>query len=101
MKQLTYSGVLAALDIRRSGFPSRIFHLEFLRMFWRFLTISKRKSIAASTVSPSLDVKTEVSKLLSKPSVKAVVNGDEWAIGRTKVFLKSDVIPKLEGIEVC
>lgn len=62
--------------------------------------MSKRKSVALATVPASLDVKIEVTKLLSKPTVKAAISSEEWAVGRSKVFLKSDVIPKLESIDV-
>ena len=45
MKQLTYSGVLAALQIRRSGYPTRPTHGDFLGMFWRFLKPIKRSQL--------------------------------------------------------
>lgn len=47
----------------------------------------------------SFDAKTEASRLLLQDRVKEVVSADEWCVGKTKVFLKATVLPKLEKID--
>lgn len=44
-RQLIYSGVMAALLIRRSGYPTRLVHLELLKSFWRLQKFNKRKQL--------------------------------------------------------
>ena len=47
------------------------------------------------------DAKVEVSRLLQRDSVKVVVAHDQWAIGKSKVFLKAGVLAKIEALDVC
>ena len=78
LEQLKYNGVLSAVKIARSGYPSQIITKDFINRYW-FLFEKKYDSI-------NLFLDTIINKEF------------DYQIGKTKVFLKSYLYEKLENI---
>lgn len=97
LRQLKYAGVMAALSMRRSGFPTRLPHMAFLRRYDLLLpNMHVRQDLRAGAVSgPSKEASALVRSIFSRPEVRALcaeaAGGDAsaaWALGRTKVFMR-------------
>lgn len=74
-KQLRYSGMMETIRIRRAGYPIR----------HRFRDFVDRYRILANGIGPS---HKEDCRLASEKICKAVLQGMDFQLGRTKVFLK-------------
>ncbi|XP_026863554.2 unconventional myosin-VIIa [Electrophorus electricus] len=77
MRQLRYSGMLETIRIRKAGYPIRHTFQEFLDRY---------RVLLDSTIC---DPKNENAKACSENICQNVLSaGDDWKIGKTKVFLK-------------
>eukprot|EP00668_Euglena_longa_P035670 GGOE01045833.1.p1 GENE.GGOE01045833.1~~GGOE01045833.1.p1 ORF type:complete len:1051 (+),score=349.15 GGOE01045833.1:422-3154(+) len=87
LAQLNSAGVVQTIQMKRGGCPARIPHTDFWR---RFRLLARGKDRRA----PDGDEKAKCERLLQQwPSALAA---NDFAIGRTKVFLKSPVVDFLE-----
>ncbi|XP_062852568.1 unconventional myosin-VIIb [Trichomycterus rosablanca] len=76
-RQLRYSGMIETIRIRKAGYPIRHTFQEFLDRYRVLLS------------SAVCDPKTEIAKACCESICKNVLSvGDDWKIGKTKVFLK-------------
>ena len=81
-EQLCYGGVIEAIRIARSGFPSRRAYGEFVQRY---------SLILQNTKDISMDAKMYTEKILK------AVQATGWELGYTKVFMKEGVVPLLEN----
>ena len=98
LTQLAYAGVIAALETRRSGFPSRLPYLHFGQRY-ELLARSLRDAIAARMLDTATlpQLRRQCESILQSPAiVKAGVLPGAYAFGRTRVFLKADVLSMLD-----
>jgi len=84
LEQLRYSGLLDVCKIRKKGYPVRKENVYFA---WRYGCLLGRG------VSPSKGNAKEVSEALQR---RSVLKDNEWKVGKTKVFLKTDAYDRLE-----
>ncbi|KAF5898435.1 unconventional myosin-VIIa isoform X2, partial [Clarias magur] len=77
LRQLRYSGMMETIRIRKAGYPIRHTFQQFLDRYRVLLN------------SVTCDPKTESAKACSESICESVLGaGDDWKIGKTKVFLK-------------
>ncbi|XP_053354217.1 unconventional myosin-VIIa-like [Clarias gariepinus] len=77
LRQLRYLGMMETIRIRKAGYPIRHTYQQFLDRYRVLLN------------SVICDPKTESAKACSKSICESVLGvGDDWKIGKTKVFLK-------------
>uniref|UniRef100_A0AAY4EUY2 Myosin VIIBb n=1 Tax=Denticeps clupeoides TaxID=299321 RepID=A0AAY4EUY2_9TELE len=69
MRQLKYSGMMETIRIRKAGYPIRHSFQEFLERYRVLLNGQSAKACSESICS-------------------AVLNGEDWKVGKTKIFLK-------------
>ena len=86
LAQLNYAGVMAALEMRRAGYPTRMSFASFLRRYRLLLSFEIRRAFAchisaASTgvVPVVFDCQRQTAGLLSSHAVKRVVNESRYA----------------------
>jgi myosin heavy subunit len=112
LAQLNYAGVMAALNMRKIGWPTRLRHAQFLNRYATFLPFSMRSSISATAsldagkpiatkaTSPkpltNEQVKTHLMKLFAHTNLKDLVS-ERFQIGATKVFLRANVLSSLDS----
>jgi len=89
LRQLVCSGVMAALEVRRAGFPSRMLFTEFVREF---------RCFSGKPPYPSND-KDLTAKMMKHPSVAGRVTEAQYRLGTTKLFMQADVLYTLQGIK--
>ena len=123
--QLRYSGVMAALNMRRSGYPNRLLFVDFLKRYdllcpstvrcslnfllfifcvfclliflFFFLSLS-RSQVRAQIENPSADKAQLVRGLLNGKALAGSWNEDMIKVGTTKVFMRAHVMHRLDGI---
>jgi myosin heavy subunit len=108
LRQLVCSGVTAALEVRRAGYPSRVLYHEFVRRFRVFDTGSRPiEDLRASRDHAQIELalsraqhgdRETTARMMTHPSVLAKVSGDQYRLGLTKLFLQADVLQILERI---
>ncbi|KAI5628300.1 unconventional myosin-VIIb-like isoform X1 [Silurus asotus] len=77
LRQLRYSGMMETIRIRKAGYPIRHTFKQFLDRYRVLLN------------SATCDPKTESARVCSESICKNELSaGDDWKIGKTKVFLK-------------
>uniref|UniRef100_A0A7S3V0U3 Myosin motor domain-containing protein n=1 Tax=Aplanochytrium stocchinoi TaxID=215587 RepID=A0A7S3V0U3_9STRA len=87
IEQLSYSGVLEAIRISKAGYSSRFTHSEFgirFRCFYKGKLKAKKKN----------DYKNICIAILNEAGL---VQYDDWQVGHTKVFLRTEGYSKLES----
>eukprot|EP00618_Florenciella_parvula_P035127 CAMPEP_0119481752 /NCGR_PEP_ID=MMETSP1344-20130328/9936_1 /TAXON_ID=236787 /ORGANISM="Florenciella parvula, Strain CCMP2471" /LENGTH=1560 /DNA_ID=CAMNT_0007516129 /DNA_START=105 /DNA_END=4787 /DNA_ORIENTATION=+ len=89
LRQLVCSGVMAALEVRRAGFPSRMLFTEFVREF---------RCFSGKPPYPSND-KDLTAKMMKHPSVAGRVTEAQYRLGTTKLFMQADVLYTLQSIK--
>mmetsp|Transcript_93999 Transcript_93999/g.292448 ORF Transcript_93999/g.292448 Transcript_93999/m.292448 type:complete len:687 (+) Transcript_93999:336-2396(+) len=94
-EQLSYQGVLEAIRVARAGYPVRFVHGDFCREFRCLAGRSPRGSSGSGADgAASAPDAAAVRALLESPELKVILAADEgtedWAIGRTRVFLKQE-----------
>ena len=87
LSQLSYTGMLATIKVRRDGFTNR---LEFHDFLIRYGTIFPQALKDSSETSACI-------KILEKSSLKGITK-EQWQIGKTKVFMQSSVEGVLETL---
>ena len=95
LRQLKYAGVMAALEMRRSGFPTRIEFQQFARMYHIMLGPDGLRTIQNLGGDP----KKACQEVLSSRHVAPFIRQDMYRIGVTKIFLRADVTMLLDGIQ--
>ena len=95
LEQLRYAGVIAALEMRRAGFPSRMLYNDFLLSIHVLLEPRVLKAVRANACK---NAKEETRKILTSRAVRESISADEYAFGNTKIFLRADVRHTLDGI---
>jgi hypothetical protein len=93
LAQLKYSGVLEAVAVRKSGYPTRRTHENFWKNYWMLSTDITRLQLF-STQGDS-----EKCALVVKGLNLRNIDENEIKIGRTLVFLKSNTLLILEGLK--
>lgn len=89
LRQLICSGVIAALEVRRAGFPTRIPYREFVREFRAFTPKGTRTYT---------DDKDLAAKMMNHPHVQEQVPQSAYRLGVTKLFLQAEVLYVLQGV---
>lgn len=109
---LPFAGVLAALEMRRVGFPTRMRYEHFLRRYAVVLPLAKRNRFLSSP--SSIDVKKEVRDCTCAPSVsfmsthqvrgmllhplfRGTLTENCLKFGRTKVFARANVLASMDS----
>ena len=137
LAQLNYAGVMAALEMRRAGYPTRMTFASFVRRYAGLMSFDRRRALASSMSGLSgggeagvggggaagalgaFDCKREATALLASAAVRRVVNesrcaparargersvhvprGPRYAMGRTKVFLRANVLVAIDMLLV-
>jgi myosin-5 len=85
LEQLAYGGVMEAIRIARSGFPSRKTFEDFVQRYKILLDGKTREKFGDSDHKHATELILRGMKL------------ENWQIGFTKVFLKEGVVPILEN----
>jgi myosin heavy subunit len=88
LRQLVCSGVMAALEVRRAGFPSRMPYRDFVREFRVFTPRGVCR-----------DDQELCGKMLHHPHVRERVTEDSYRLGTTKLFMQADVLYTLQSIK--
>ena len=89
LRQLVCSGVMAALEVRRAGFPTRVLYREFVRDFRAFTPRG------AALVDP----KAFAAAMMKHPHVAEAVPASAYRLGVSKLFMQSEVLYKLQSIK--
>ncbi|XP_075213233.1 unconventional myosin-VIIa-like isoform X2 [Lycorma delicatula] len=82
--QLRYSGMMETAKIRRSGYPVRYSYIHFVH---RFRII----------IGSPPNIKPKECKRISQEICKKVLGSNDYQLGKTKVFLKTQHDVSLEG----
>ncbi|QDZ21725.1 myosin [Chloropicon primus] len=85
-EQLAYGGVMEAVRISRSGFPSRKVFVDFVYRYEILLDAKARERCEDA------DEKHVTELILRTLNLE-----NRWQVGKTKVFLKEGVVPMLEN----
>ena len=91
LRQLKYAGVLAALQMRRSGFPNRMTYQE--------LATRCRSLVKGFSFNANHDRKywrDLVESMLSMEGVASSVSMKEVAFGQTRLFMRANVLHRLD-----
>jgi len=87
LEQLICGGVVAALEMRKYGFPDRTAYLSFVNEFWILdFGIEKKK-----TVPPRRHAEDLLRTFVGEP-------GQQYAFGDTKLFLRGGVLATLRAL---
>ncbi|KAJ8614223.1 hypothetical protein CTAYLR_001136 [Chrysophaeum taylorii] len=89
LRQLICSGVMAALEVRRAGFPTRVAYREFVREFRAFTPKGTRTFT---------DDKDLAAKMMSHPHVQERVPASAYRLGVSKLFLQAEVLYELQSV---
>ena len=95
LEQLRYAGVIAALEMRRAGFPSRMLYNDFLLSVHVLLDARVLNAVRAKKCA---NAKEEARKVLTSRAVREKIKPEDYAFGNTKIFLRADVRHTLDGI---
>lgn len=117
LKQLICSGVMAALEVRRAGFPTRIKYSDFVKDF-RVFTVGLPKPVdMAATLSHSrtrsqvsamalnrsasreVTDRELVARMMTHPSVVDSITAKQYRLGVSKLFLQADALLVLQSIK--
>eukprot|EP00633_Aureoumbra_lagunensis_P006322 CAMPEP_0197311112 /NCGR_PEP_ID=MMETSP0891-20130614/9629_1 /TAXON_ID=44058 ORGANISM="Aureoumbra lagunensis, Strain CCMP1510" /NCGR_SAMPLE_ID=MMETSP0891 /ASSEMBLY_ACC=CAM_ASM_000534 /LENGTH=1392 /DNA_ID=CAMNT_0042797071 /DNA_START=168 /DNA_END=4346 /DNA_ORIENTATION=- len=90
LRQLICSGVMAALEVRRAGFPTRIPFRDFVREFRAFTPRGGRHYT---------DDKELAAKMMQHPHVAQKVKSSTYRLGVSKLFLQAEILYELESIK--
>jgi hypothetical protein len=106
LEQLQNAGVMAALDMRRAGFPSRLSHSAFLQRVCTLMRSTDRFKLLVRSPTPAV-VTSALTPLVSHPLVRPgllqVVKQDSFKVddlirvGRTMVFMRSHVLQVIDA----
>jgi myosin heavy subunit len=88
LNQLICSGVMAALEVRRAGYPSRMTYREFVREFRVF-----------SGKGRTSDDRQLAEKMFQHAHVRGKILPSQFRFGVTKVFMQADVMYTLQAIK--
>ncbi|KAK3233990.1 hypothetical protein CYMTET_55740 [Cymbomonas tetramitiformis] len=82
VEQLQYTGILACMQVLRSGFQVQVKYPDFLKRLWLLTReADPRRQLLA-------DPKAAVKQLLT--SMSHLLTEDDWALGHTKAFVRTD-----------
>ncbi|GBG27766.1 Myosin-6 [Hondaea fermentalgiana] len=86
VEQLRYSGVLQIIQVTRAGYPYRFTFAEFLV---RYAVLGKRGTpYKAKRLAEKATVDTQKRNCLKIANNAQLVHGEEYQLGKTKVFLR-------------
>ena len=88
LSQLVCSGVMAALEVRRAGFPTRVPYRDFVREFRAFTP-------RGATVA---DPKQLAQAMMRHAHVAVRVPQSAYRLGSSKLFMRSEVLYQLQSI---
>lgn len=102
MRQLNYTGLVAAIRIRQQGYPIRLQFSEFISMYQlvgfeltkKIADVDHRAACVRILSVPTLDVLLK--KVVSKKGTSW--QGFAWDVGKTKVFLKHYTVDVLQQL---
>uniref|UniRef100_A0A5K3EUU6 Myosin motor domain-containing protein n=2 Tax=Mesocestoides corti TaxID=53468 RepID=A0A5K3EUU6_MESCO len=98
MEQLRYIGILETVRIRSSGFPVRLPYQQFVQ---NYVSLLDRQTFHKVTSIPDLKQRADalfknIHRVLASPS--QINLGQEFEMGRSKVFLRQELADQLEGV---
>jgi myosin heavy subunit len=103
LRQLKYAGVMAALEMRRSGFPTRMDFLSFATRYHTLLKPSGLRTIRDKSIKrsdpPTGELRAAVKQVLTCQFAIKYINDDMFRLGRTLLFLRANVLLLLDGIQ--
>jgi hypothetical protein len=116
LKQLICSGVMAALEVRRAGFPTRIPYSEFVKDFRVFsvgfpkdysrapvLSHNRTRSqLHAANLDSTAQTATDrevTARMMTHPAVVELITAKQYRLGNTKLFLQADALMVLQSIK--
>ena len=77
-RQLRYSGMMETIRIRRAGYPIRHTFAEFVDRYHLLIP-----GVTEAMRAPNANLRQLCERVL-----KSMIDGHDWQIGKTKVFLK-------------
>ncbi|KAJ1455182.1 P-loop containing nucleoside triphosphate hydrolase protein [Pelagophyceae sp. CCMP2097] len=89
LRQLVCSGVMAALEVRRAGFPTRVTYGDFVREFRAFTPPG------AFNLNDNKDL---TAKMMLNADVAKRVGPGQYRLGLSKLFLQAEVLYALQSI---
>jgi len=112
LKQLICSGVMAALEVRRAGFPTRIKYDDFVKDFRVFsVGLAKNRDLmnhrrtCSQLTAANLDHTHEDSnreltaRMMTHPVVLENISAKQYRLGITKLFLQADALVVLQSLK--
>ncbi|KAG5189092.1 P-loop containing nucleoside triphosphate hydrolase protein [Tribonema minus] len=92
LRQLKTSGVMAALEIRRAGYPTRVPYSAFVKQF-RVFDVSR-----ADGMGNGKDRAT-AARMMTSPHLVGVITPEQYRLGLTKIFFQADVLVTLQTLK--
>ena len=103
LRQLRCNGVLAALDMRRAGFPTRILYKEFCERYHVLVKSNqdseRRRSSGSIGRSYKKNWKKVAESILSNEIVEAADIKGSTRLGITRIFFRSGVLAILDTVK--
>ncbi len=105
LRQLKYNGVLAALDMRRAGFPTRILYQDFCSRYHVLIKVNGeelvqgRRQSGTGSSSSKRSWKKRAESILTNKLVEASNIKDATRLGTTRIFFRSGVLAILDTIK--
>ena len=98
LRQLKYAGVIEALRIRRSGYPNRLAFKDFLDRYFQLVGPSGTRLLRDEASHSDTEWRAHVETLMNHELVRAAVRDGGIQLGKTKAFLRADVLHTLDGV---
>ena len=93
LRQLKYAGVLAALQMRRSGYPNRLTYQELATRCRSLI-----KGFSFTKIAENGHWLHLVKSMLASGSVRESICEDEVAFGKTRLFMRANVLHRLDSL---
>ncbi|KAG5189663.1 P-loop containing nucleoside triphosphate hydrolase protein [Tribonema minus] len=105
LRQLKTSGVMAALEIRRAGYPTRVPYGDFVKQF-RVFDVSSAKELSNTAQRASLtggaappSDRATAARMMTCPALVDVITPEQYRLGLTKIFFQADVLITLQTLK--
>jgi myosin heavy subunit len=95
--QLRNAGVIAALEMRRAGFPNRLLYKHFIL---RYHMLAPKAVVEATRQDRATNelMASAVRDIMADERVKQVLTSDMYAFGSTKLFLRAEAQRVLDSL---
>jgi len=95
MDQLRLSGVMEAVKIRKAGFPVRLPMEDFVKRYAVLVSLTLREQLLKGLGDDPAKAATDMFQALAE-LLESKVAGSEYAVGRSKVFMRDGLYRILE-----